>query len=548
MMRLHSSWAYLEQQFGCSLAERFLMAVRSFDNPKAVTPYLLERGERRFGLFLHVEKGNVEAARLPPDIEPIYYQPYHLFDPDEGGAVYRTLEEAMSAAAGAEKRLVVDRRLPVAIANRLSQHFSVELEAGSEPSAVTVSRVAPDDVRVRLGAKRREAGGAALRLLQGSPVLDRIRPFFETAEDRRYGSLDVLLAAAGLQGIVASSSLNVQEIAGVPMWGKRRPLAAVYAPGGAIWLIEAGSGGDGREYASPAEALNNLLPNGAVGIESEDVDVGLFRSLRLDSRSVDPADELLRKWRDNNTHIDLAFYVIAARASADSIQVALNYARRAIEAGDAITEMDAYFVYLDRLRKFVADAAPFLRVARTLTNFHTSARTIFPANPAPFPLTRAANTLKVDAGCLVFDREGTLLGCSDIARTLCLTDEAEEIYALEQHGVRDVLVPACESGTAGSALHAAGVNAIWGADVPRDNSLFVPLENPSAAYSRDVGHLLGKNNLSHLKFTPGETGILREGMIACCEYQWPYRAHAVAYEDTCLVTDRGGLNFTSDKG
>ena len=41
MMRLHSDWAYLEQEFGCSIRDRFLMAVRSLDNPKAVTPFLV---------------------------------------------------------------------------------------------------------------------------------------------------------------------------------------------------------------------------------------------------------------------------------------------------------------------------------------------------------------------------------------------------------------------------------------------------------------------------------------------------------------------------
>src|SRR5688572_32953933 len=101
MMRLHTDWAYLEQEFGCSIRDRFLMAVRSLDNPKAVTPFLLERGEQRFGLFLHVEKGNVQAAALPPDILPIYYRPYFTFDASERAAdVYATLSTAVKAKIG----------------------------------------------------------------------------------------------------------------------------------------------------------------------------------------------------------------------------------------------------------------------------------------------------------------------------------------------------------------------------------------------------------------------------------------------------------------
>jgi hypothetical protein len=58
--------------------------------------------------------------------------------------------------------------------------------------------------------------------------------------------------------------------------------------------------------------------------------------------------------------------------------------------------------------------------------------------------------------------------------------------------------------------------------------------------------VLGKNNLSHVHFTVSGRDPLREGMIACCEYQWPLKGYAIAYEDTGLVTAKGGLNFTID--
>jgi len=549
MMYLHTDWGYLERQFGCSLVDRFLMPLRSFDNRKAVAPFLVARDDRRFGLFLQVEKGNAEAARLPPDIAPIYYQPYYLFDPAEGGPVHATLEDAVLALADGVPRIVVDSRLPVSVFERLSRRLTAEVETGPELGTVTIRRVNPPEVEARLSRHRGAANEAASRLLARSPVADRIRPFLEAGGNARFAALDALLADAGLNGVLATSILNIQEIAGIPMWGKRRPLAALYLRGGEIWLIESGVAPDGDQIPSPRQALAHLLQDGAIGIEAEDMEIGLFRSLRLDRRGHAAVDDLLRKWRDNDTLPDLAFYIIAARASAHSIESALSWAQDAVRAGEAVTEMDPYSVYLKALHGFVAEVAPFLQVARTLTNFHTSARTIFPANPAPFPLTPAANTLKVDAGCLLFDTDGTLLGCSDIARTLCFSDDAEAIYACEQYGVRNVLVPACKAGAAGSSIHKAGVGAIWPEDgrALSNNPLMPHLKNPVADYNRDVGHLLGKNNLSHLKFVSSERGTLREGMIACCEYQWPYRGHAVAYEDTCLVTASGGLNFTTDK-
>lgn len=301
-MRLHSDWAYLEQEFGCSVQQQFLMAVRSLDNPRAVTPFLLESGGRRFGLFLHVERGNVESARLPPDIEPVYYRPYFTFEPP-----------------------------------------------GDPPSV----------------------------------------------------------------------------------------------------------------------------------------------------------------------HDGLS---------------------------------DAIAVYMDRLRSFAAGAMPGIRTARTLTNFHTGARTIFPSNPAPYPLDRACNVLKVDAGCLLFDAEGYLLGCSDIARTLALSEAGQDLYRRFREGVCRALIPAAAAGRCGQELHEIGVASVW--DKRRElgtNPLFVDLERPDLSYDRDVGHLLGKNNLAHLRFAHGDRETLQEGMIACCEYQWPIAGHAIAYEDTCLVTPQGGLNLTCDE-
>lgn len=141
-----------------------------------------------------------------------------------------------------------------------------------------------------------------------------------------------------------------------------------------------------------------------------------------------------------------------------------------------------------------------------------------------------------------------MLGCSDIARTLSLSDASNDLYGVFQRGVRRTLVPGAAAGRSGESLHADGTNAVWRERARLSgNPLFVDLESPIRDYDRDVGHLLGKNNLAHLRLVHGDKQLLREGMIACCEYQWPLRGHAIAYEDTCLVTPDGGLNLTSDE-
>ena len=550
MMRLHSDWAYLEQEFGCSIREQFLMAVRSLDNPKAVTPFLVEVKERRFGLFMHVEKGNVEAANLPPDISPIYYRPYFTFEDSERPPhVKLTLADALDAIANGERRIAVDWHAPMAIGSEVSERFSIELDDAPEIGAVTLRKAPCADTLQRLGRGRAAAAQTASRLLDKSPVRDRLLPYLDRHADDRFVALDEAIGTAGLSGLVVSSTLNVQEIAGVPVGRKQRPLAAIYAPAeGHAWVMELGRALGGRHFPTPAAALREAIPYGQIGVETEDLSLGLAHALGLNQRDHKPADALIRQWRDENALPDLAYYVIATRTTRHAIEAALEFAASALRRKIAITEMDPYAVYLRTMREFVATNMKGARAHRTLTNFHTGARTIFPANAAPYPVDATANTLKIDAGCLLFDDEGVLLGCSDIARTLTLSDAGNELYNLFQRAVRRTLIPGATPGRSGDAIHADGVNEIWGQRGRLSaNPLFVDLAAPRQDYARDVGHLLGKNNLAHLRLAPGETRHLREGMIVCCEYQWPLKHNAIAYEDTCLVTPSGGLNMTSDE-
>lgn len=549
MMRLHSDWAYLEEQFGCSIPERFLMAVRSLDNPKAVTPFLVERNGRRFGLFMHVEKGNVEAAGLPSDIQPIYYQPYFTFENTERPPhVALTLADALESIADGDRRVVVDWHTPVAVGSALATRFDIETTPAPEFGLVTLRKAYCSDTLERLGRGRPKAAQVARRLLDESSVRERLLPYLDQHADDRFAALDDIVEKAGFAGLVVSSTLNVQEIAGVPVGRKLRPLAAIYAPGERhAWVIEIGNASDGELFATPAAALRAAIPSGQIGVEVEDLSLGLAHALGLDKRDHKPADKIIRQWRDENTLPDLAYYVIATRTTRNAIDAALAFAASAIRRKIGITEMDPYAVYLRTMHEFVAANMIGATVHRTLTNFHTGARTIFPANAAPYPVDAKANTLKVDAGCLLFDSDGFLLGCSDIARTLTLSDEGTELYYLIQRAVRNTLIPKAAAGRTGDEIHSAGINEIWGLQRQLiTNSLFVKLETPHQEYARDVGHLLGKNNLAHMRFVKDENIQLREGMIACCEFQWPLNYHSIAYEDTCLVTSSGGLNFTSD--
>lgn len=545
-MHLHSDRAYIEHQFGCAFHDRFLMALRAFDNTKSVTPLLLEKDGVRFGLFLQVEAGNVEAAQLPPDIRPVYYQPYFNFD-DPAPPAHASFVDAVSAIADGQSSLMVDPRLPIGMTRRLQERFRLSFEERPQPGTISVTTIRPSAALERLTLHRSRVNQIAGRVLERSSIRDRIAAYLIDRPDRRFVLLDELLADVGSEAVIASSIINVQELTGLPMRGKRRPLAVVYTRGGGIHVVEAGRVDGAAIFESVAGALDAIAPSGTIAVEEDDVETWLATELRLDRRIVIAGDMLLRMWRDRSTLPDLGAYIVTTRASRHAMEAALGFARDAVDEGRCITELDAYAVYLGALRGFFAEFAPDFRVARTLTNFHTGARTMFPSNPTHYPVTRGARTLKIDAGCLMMAPDGTMLGCSDIARTLCFDDAGQELLETFRDVIRKRLIPACAAGTIGHDIHALAVKCIGDAR-PRlsSNPLYADIAGHPSTYDRDVGHLLGRNNLAHLKFTLRENGSLMEGMVACCEYQWPGTGYAIAYEDTCLVASRSGLNLTED--
>lgn len=548
-MELICDWSRVERVLGVALRDNFLMPVRTLDNPKAFAPAILRRDGRQWGLFQGIEDGNVRALALPPDLSTVYMRAYFTFDTiDTDPLMPRDIGEAVASVADGETALSVDAATPVALHDRLAQDFTVTVDGGAELDAVRVRTVPRDAVRARLDSRTGEAAARVIALLDRNPARDAIRPYLENRDHKHFEPLDAALEAAGLAGVVVTSLVNAQEIAGIPVADHRRPIAVVYPTGSdAAHVIEPAGRGDGTRHDSVAAALAALLPGGTVGVESEDMDIGLFRAFGLDRRDTAYCDVPVRGWRDAIAGKDLPFYVIAARTSAHAIDGALAFAGREIAAGRTITERDVDAVYFRLLHDYVGATGLPLRVTRYMTNHHSGTRTPYPANPAPFVVDASVRTLKIDSGCLVYGDDGVLLGVSDIARTLNLTPEAKEIYPLIVDGVRDVLIPAARVGAVAEDLFETGVAAVWDKrDTLSSDRLTPPLQSLADVYHRDVGHLLGRNDLATLRFQRGDKGVLADGMVACLEYQWPVDGHALAYEDTCVVTPHGGLNFTSD--
>ncbi|HYC46640.1 MAG TPA: hypothetical protein VED01_14295 [Burkholderiales bacterium] len=546
-MQIISEWSRVEEILGCSLRDNFLMPVRTLDNPKSCTPIIIDGGKQRWMVVPGIERGNVEGLTLPPDVTPLYMQRYFTFDDLDNTSMPRNLAEAVASVAGGAKELVVDAHLPVALQTQLAQSFSLSVEDAPDVGPVCVREVSKQEVEARLTAGRAEAIAAVKRLLERNPNRAALSAHLDATPAARFDELDRTLSEAGLAAVVVTSRINVQEIGGIPLASHMRPIAVVYAAGGkSAFVIERPGAGAAKQHASIGAAISAILPTGRVGIETEDMGVALSRAMGMSDRDHVPCDVPVRKWRDRIAGHDLAYYIIAARTSAHAIDNALSFASEAVKRGDPITEKDVDRVYFQGLQDHVASTGLPLRVTRFMTNLHSGTRSLYAANPTSYVITKEARTLKIDSGCLIYDKAGYLLGVSDIARTISFTPEGHEIYPLLVDGVRRHMIPAAKAGAVAEDVFKTGVSAVWDRRHELKSTRLTPEVAMPDVYKRDVGHLLGKNDLSHLRYIAGDKGVLREGMISCLEYQWPIDGHSLAYEDTCLVTAQGGLNFTSD--
>ena len=290
-MIFHANWTYIEQEFGCGLRDRFLMPVRSFDNAKSVSPFILEAGERRTGLFVHVEHGNAKAALLPPFLDQAFYRPYFTFGASASTEfAHATLADAILALSHGDRTLRLDRDLPIGVGAELARNFDVSYERGGDAGPVTLKRISTANAVELLASRRPAAGVAARQLLERSPVRDLITPYLDRPDRDRFAALDSLLSAAGVDALVLTTRLNMQEVAGIPMRAKRSPIAAFYLPGDPPSSSNQVQQMTAKPFRRFRSALKEICSKGRIACEMDDI--GLVFSQSSASMSATPSQPI----------------------------------------------------------------------------------------------------------------------------------------------------------------------------------------------------------------------------------------------------------------
>lgn len=493
-----------------------------------------------------IDRTNLET--FVGDLRLAFHTPYFTFD-----RVERSTDAApdlpSAVAVLTDGRAELDPRMSVSLYDELAARIPGSTRFG-RPAFVPplncyrVPRTTSDDLA---RPARAAALPAARRYLEEMGSAKQAEPWLSRPPVGALATLDRLMAAAGVEAVLASTPVNVQGLSGVPatllgqdtwaLYEREAPDVVVLARRELPWL--------GLPEAAPVGGfgLSDLF-GGTVGYEDLDLSREAFDGLGLEGRGV-PASRLLRRWREVSSWEDLPFYVLGAQVTVRAIEAALGVVRDAVRREEAVTELDAYRRYRAVMAEEIASRKLPIRVRTYFTHTHAGSRTLIPASAIDFGLV-PLTSLKIDAGVEVYDDGGSLRAASDVTRSALGNQAALDAYELFDRVLVDDVIDVCRPGRTGEEVFDAGAEALE----PHHGDLAAAGLCPSdgvpfrEAIGRDVGHLLGKQEPATVVFQPGNAEVFEAGMTAAAELQWPYHDHCIGVEDVFMTTEAEPLNLT----
>jgi Xaa-Pro aminopeptidase len=515
---------------------------------------LLVTGERRKPVIVakEIDRTNLEGL-LDPRVNFVFHSPYFTFDGvEQPSTAHADLGTALRSLS--DGRVVkLDPRLPVQLYGDLNRALEGSVRAPIGCFIPPAHRYLVTESKNVLPSSRsdpevRAAADHVVDDLGASPVL---HDWLERPPDNRFAVLDSLLDDIGIDAILASNPVNVQQLSGIPSTLLPDQVYALYVNGSRS--VEVYS----RQYLAwfglpEAETLTSgsigdRLRDCRVGVEEEDLSQEAFDGLGLSSLIIAPATTVLRRWRELRTWEDLSYYVLGAHVTLTAIEAALRLVAGLDGTSTPANEMDAYRRYREVVADEVEKARFAIRVRPYFTHTHAGNRSLIPANATDHVL-RPLSTLKIDAGLEVYDEHGFLRAATDVARSVTGNAAAADFYARLDQGLTDIVIDACRPGRTGDDVFQAATDWLE----PQRGELvaagFAPATDLpfSAILQRDVGHLLGKQEPATVVFAKGNDRDLRPGMVAAAEFQWPFRDNCFGVEDMFLVTEGEPVNLTRE--
>lgn len=538
MLSITADPAQVARTYGLDARKSLLFSAIRLDSHPFVAPLIARAGDEEYLLVRQQEQGNALSAGVPKE-RMKFYAPWVTIDPRvvaDTPAAESLTSLVRELAQGATVSLAAD----VVYSHFLALSGSVDLVAADrDPVPVTAYELEQPEVLARFAQWRRIGVDTARRLIEGVPHLAGLEAEFTSTEDSRFSALEALAADRGLDALLLAAPPNFTEATG---FAQPEGAVALWLAGSRKLLVLAGDGTTGipgapiGRYPSVGAAVRELAGGPRTGVEEEWISVGLARELEREHAELVGVSHDLGHWRDVRDHEDLAFQVVAARASVFAIEEALAWAEAGLDAGRSFTELDINAVYLDKIGEFRrVNEIPF-GIEPYFTNLHSSNRMLFPGPPVDFPINAQTTCIQLDAGVrIVID--GVTLATSDMARSLPRTPAAKEAYAFFFDVVREGIIGQLRPGVICEDVHEGTLRYL----APHlDRMVEIGMLGTEVDFNteyrkRNVGHLMGKQESFANELRPGYKHVLDIGSYGAAEIPWRYDNAAIGTEDLWYI-------------
>ena len=539
--------------------------IENQDSIKDVGPILIKTPDNEYYLIVaevtasdYTPGGRVFTTISKP-VKTIYYAPYFTWEKSKEALESVPSNHADSLAkALPANRVKVSRDMALNKYREFQRQFHIDLDPTTKRDIKILLYEVNKARAISLYNKDRSSVEAtAVALInkvstQKSKDKALIKESLPMSKGDRLAPLNALMKKNNVSCLLASSKIHIQGLTALP-WDEIKDGYLALYDGRRIFVLSPEPVKHPNlkrvnEYGNLRAALNNLVGNAALGVEEKDLDIG--RALEIGLDKIRNATNLFRAWQEETAYFDLPYYVIAGQVTRWATEKTLAFVEEGIKAKKNITEMDAEEKFYELVDELLTRYNPSLSWYKPLIGrkkaavMHAGTRTISPSQATNYPLSAEMNSFKIDVGIELF-HNGILHACSDIARTLVLTEEGKRFYDLLERNLLDHVIPAAKHGNTGADVYWAGISQLakmeeeikaWG--------MLPPGASLSNDYNRNIGHLLAKQNAVTLSFTKEETRRLQSGMVGSAEYVWAYRNHSLLVEDMYLVTDEKGINIS----
>lgn len=542
--------ALIRAHVGLDCENSFLYPHMELDSATFSSPILLTKDDgSKYLLVKDIERGNFEEQSVGASV--LYYRPYVTFDSNgTDGAIPDGWAELVEELIGNEA-VRIDPNAHLSAYDKLRRYGQVPMPTSVPWWRVYLYEVSRDDVTREFSADYEQALEAAKGMAERLNGAELLADLLVYAGDTRFSTLDRVLEEAGVGAVILTSPLNGQEVSGLPYdFFKSARAFAVYTPGAVYVMADRPLPKSYPRLMGEFQALRDAfrslkISSLPVGVEENNFPCGLLNLLGLEPSQTHPLSLVLRRWREERAAEELPYYLIAAQATRYSIEGALQVAAEAIEKGKEILETDVEKTLYSLYKEYELSRDLKQAILPYFLVLHAGHRTRRPNLPQFFPIDQKTRTLKIDAGVMVLDSRGLIRGVSDLCRTLTMDDPSRELYHYLDQLMTEVAIPAAVPGRRGEKVYEIGTAELFAREEHWADSGLLPKGYGLAEkYNRNIGHVLGKQEPSTLGFEKGNTATLKEGMVACIEYQWPYYPYAVGVEDMFIVTRYGSVNLT----